>query len=73
MEGLEPLRCYVRRQRLYRRGARPSDWLWFFTLPLVYSVWWRDDGTKTVDQFLLEQAELARAHRSGAARALEAR
>ena len=57
------LRCYVRRVMRYNRGAPGRRWLWFFTDPLVYSVWWLDDGTLTAERFLAEQTELARAHR----------
>jgi hypothetical protein len=47
---------------------RGETWWWFFTQPLVYSVYWKPDGSKTFEQYLHEQAALARAHALGNAR-----
>lgn len=35
-----------------------SEWWWFFTIPYVFSVWWRPDGKKTIEQYLEEQTKL---------------
>lgn len=44
---------------------RGETWWWFFTQPLVYSVYWKTDGSKTLQAFAEEQAALARAHHLG--------
>lgn len=70
-----PLRCYVRRTVRYTSGHQ-KHWLWFFTDPLVYSVWWLDEPLhyggprKTPAEFLVEQTTLARAHRTAGAASL---
>jgi hypothetical protein len=38
------------------------EWWWFFTQPLVYSVYWRSDGSKTLEQYLEEEVAKVRAH-----------
>ena len=46
-----------------KTGARRHRvWWWFFTQPYVYSVWWRPDGSKTMDEFLAEQVARVKAH-----------
>jgi hypothetical protein len=37
-------------------------WWWFFTKPFVYSVYWQPDGSKTMEEFALEQAAKCREH-----------
>ena len=39
---------------------KDREWWWFFTQPLVYSVYWMPDGSKTMEQFLHEQIALIR-------------
>ena len=41
---------------------RGKQWWQFFTDPFVYNVYWLPDGSKTIEQFALEQAERARKH-----------
>lgn len=41
---------------------RKRVWWWFSTDPFVYSVWYRPDGSKTIEQFRDEQAAAAGAH-----------
>lgn len=49
-------------ERLPNGQQRRREWWWFFTQPFVYSVWWRPDGSKTMDQFLTEQVAAVKAH-----------
>lgn len=61
------LTCHVERIWVpagYRRRVG-AFYLRFYTEPLVYHVWFKDDGTKTQAQFLAEQVALARAHKQG--------
>lgn len=37
-------------------------WWWFFTQPLVYSVYWQPDGSRTMEQYAHEQAAKCREH-----------
>lgn len=51
--------------RVYRTvSGRHTEWWWFFSQPLVYSVWFKPDGVKTMDRFFEEQLAKARAHKA---------
>jgi hypothetical protein len=52
------MKFYVVRQ--YRSVSRiHSEWWGFFSIPYVFSVWWKPDGTKTIEQYLDEQFKIA--------------
>lgn len=40
-------------------------WWWCFTTPLVYSVYWLPDGSKTMREFRDEQVAAIRQHLAG--------
>jgi hypothetical protein len=44
-----------------KETIRGREWWWFFTQPFRFSVYWQPDGTKTMEQFALEQAASVRA------------
>jgi len=66
MENEVKLSCFVRSEWRGPRGGRLEEWWWFFTVPLVYSVWYRptdrygNRGTKTKEEFFQEQYEIAK-------------
>lgn len=66
MENGVKLACFVRSEWRGPRGGRLEEWYWFFTVPLVYSVWYKAAdryGNKnglSKEQFFREQVELAR-------------
>jgi hypothetical protein len=57
------MRAYVVRQ--YRPVSHThTEWWWFFTIPFVFSVWYKPGGRypKTMEQYLEEQTAKVRAY-----------